>query len=134
MDERWNGAEHVGSVEPLEPARRPEDLNRFFVDRVNANDLEALAALYEAEAVLAFPPGALTRGEPAIRETLERFLATGPTLPTGDYRPAILFEDLALTSTRERSGIVTAEVARRQADGSWRGVIDQPDVLGRVVG
>jgi hypothetical protein len=38
--------------------------------------------------------------------------------------------DLALTSTRLGSGQVTAEVARRQPDGTWRWVIDQWSVLG----
>jgi len=37
--------------------------------------------------------------------------------------------DLALTSTRLPGGGATVEVARRQPDGSWRWVIDQPAVL-----
>jgi hypothetical protein len=37
--------------------------------------------------------------------------------------------DLALTSTRLDSGDVTAELARRQPDGTWRWVIDQWSVL-----
>jgi hypothetical protein len=37
--------------------------------------------------------------------------------------------DLALTSTRLPAGGAAVEVARRQPDGSWRWVIDQPAVL-----
>ena len=33
--------------------------------------------------------------------------------------------DLALTATRLPDGAVTAEVARRQADGTWLWVIDK---------
>jgi len=33
--------------------------------------------------------------------------------------------DLAITSTRLPDGTVTAEVARRQTDGTWRWVIDR---------
>ncbi len=33
--------------------------------------------------------------------------------------------DLALTSTRLPDGTVTAEIARRQSDGTWLWVIDQ---------
>jgi hypothetical protein len=33
--------------------------------------------------------------------------------------------DLALTSTRLPDGSVTAEIARRQGDGTWLWVIDQ---------
>lgn len=36
--------------------------------------------------------------------------------------------DLALTSTRLANGTVTVEVARRQPDGTWLWVIDQPNV------
>jgi hypothetical protein len=38
--------------------------------------------------------------------------------------------DLALTSTRLSDGTVSAEVLRRQADGSWRRVIDEPNATG----
>jgi len=43
--------------------------------------------------------------------------------------PVIRHGDLALTSTRLPGGGATAEVARRQPDGSWRWVIDQPALL-----
>jgi hypothetical protein len=36
---------------------------------------------------------------------------------------------LALGSTRLNDGGVTAEVARRQPDGTWRWVIDQWNVI-----
>ena len=39
--------------------------------------------------------------------------------------PAIINGDLALTSTRLSDGSVTAEVARRQVDGTWLWVIDK---------
>jgi len=42
---------------------------------------------------------------------------------------AIVNGDIALTSTRLPSGGATTEIARRQPDGSWRWVIDQPSVL-----
>ena len=40
-----------------EPAKRPEDLSDFFLERANAGDVEGVVALYEPEAVLAFPAG-----------------------------------------------------------------------------
>jgi hypothetical protein len=39
------------------PAMQPEDLATFFLERANAGDVEGLVALYEPDAVLAFPPG-----------------------------------------------------------------------------
>ncbi len=46
-------------------ATRPEDLTRLFVELANAGDAEGLAALYEPEAVVAFPPGQMTVGRAA---------------------------------------------------------------------
>ena len=43
------------SNEDRAPTVEPEDLERFFVERVNAGDVEGLVALYELDAVLAFP-------------------------------------------------------------------------------
>jgi ketosteroid isomerase-like protein len=111
-----------------EPARRPEDLGRFFVARANAGDLEGLVALYEPDAVLARPGGEPAAGTDAIRQALGRFLAGNPTI-SGTSQPALRFGDLALTSTRFDGG-ATAEVARRQPDGTWRWVIDQPRIVG----
>lgn len=108
-------------------AERPEDLGRLFVQRANAGDVEGLVALYEPDAVLAFPLGKVTAGRDAIRREYERLLAGRPTL-AGESQPALRFGDLALTSTRF-SGGATAEVARRQPDGTWLWVIDQPSIL-----
>jgi len=49
----------------------------------------------------------------------------GRKFAIGEQRPAVIGGDLALTSTRLPDGTVTAEVARRQADGTWCWVIDK---------
>jgi ketosteroid isomerase-like protein len=110
-----------------DPARQPEDLGRFFVQRANDGDLDGLVALYEPSAVLASGPGQTVAGSSAIRQELAQFLAGSPRL-TGQSQPAVRFGDLALTSTTFAGG-ATAEVARRQADGTWLWVIDQPRIL-----
>lgn len=110
------------------PAREPEDLERFFIQRASAGDVDGVMALYEPDAVLAFPPGQLTIGTDAIRAVYAKLLAK-PPLFEGTIRPAIRADNLALTMTN-RPGNATAEVARRQPDGTWRWLIDQPVVLG----
>ncbi len=110
-------------------AVQPEDLGRFFIDRANAGDVDGLVALYEAEAVLAFPPGQVTSGSQAIRQVYEQLLAGRPTF-TGEPQSALRNGDLALTSTRLAGGGATVEVARRQPDGTWLWIIDQPNILG----
>jgi|SRR6266571_493920 len=113
-----------------ERAAQPEDLGRFFVERANAGDVDGLVALYEPDAVLAFPAGQVTTGSQAIRQVYERLVAGRPRFAAGGQRPALRNGDLALTSTRLAGGGATVEVARRQPDGTWLWVIDQPNVLG----
>ncbi|EQD40052.1 hypothetical protein B1B_15098, partial [mine drainage metagenome] len=43
-----------------ERAQEPEDLTRLFVERANAGDPAGIAALYEEQAVMAYPPGSQT--------------------------------------------------------------------------
>jgi ketosteroid isomerase-like protein len=111
-----------------EPARNPEDLARFFVARANEGDVDGLVALYEPDAVLAGPEGQVMRGRDAIRRFYAGLLADRPTFQPGDQRPALRHGDLALTWSRLVNGIVTAEVARQQADGAWLWAIDQPAI------
>lgn len=111
-----------------DPALEPEDLDRLFLERANAGDVEGVVELYEPNAVLAFPPGEPTVGTDAIRAVYAKLLADPPAFD-GTIRPAVRAGDLALTITN-RPGNATAEVARRQPDGTWRWLIDQPSVLG----
>ena len=111
------------------PAAQPEDLGRYFLERANAGDVEGLVALYEPGAVLAFPPGRLAAGHEEIRKVYADLLADRPSFSSAGQRPVIRNGDLALTSTLLPGGGATVEVARRQPDGSWRWVIDQPAVL-----
>ena len=108
-----------------EPARDPQDLERLLVSRQRAGDVDGMVALYEPHAVLDFGGGRLTLGREAIRMFYAGLLATGRKFAFGDQRPCIATGDLALTSTRLPDGSVTAEVARRQGDGTWLWVIDQ---------
>jgi ketosteroid isomerase-like protein len=74
-------------------AARPEDLSRLFVERANAGDVDGLVALYEPDAVLAFPPGQVTTGGHAIRQAYERLLADRPAFTAGEQQPALRHGD-----------------------------------------
>ena len=108
-----------------EPARDPQDLERLLVSRERAGDVDGMAALYEPHAVLDCGDGRLTLGREAIRAYYAGLVTMGLKFDFGDQRPAIISGDLALTSTRLPDGAVTAEIARRQGDGTWLWVIDQ---------
>lgn len=109
-------------------AMDPQDLAKFIVARANAGDVEGMVTLYASDATLAIGDGRVARGHGEIREFYIRFLATGVKFALGEQCPALLSGDFALTSTRLPNGTVTAEVARRQPDGSWRWIIDQPAI------
>lgn len=102
----------------------------LIVDRFNAGDLDGVAALYEEDAVMALPGGQQAVGRQQIRAAFERLAADGAVLVHGQPLPTIRQGELALTSTKLATGEVTAEVARRQHDGTWQWAIDQPNVAG----
>jgi ketosteroid isomerase-like protein len=118
----------MDGAEAAQRALEPEELDQFFQERASAGDVDGVVALYEPDAVLAFAPGRLAVGTEAIRRVYAELLASPPVF-TGVIRPAIRNGDIAVTSTT-RAGNATVEVARRQPDGTWLWMIDQPNVMG----
>jgi uncharacterized protein (TIGR02246 family) len=115
----------------------PEQVLRSIVDGINTRNLEGLMTLYEPEAAFAAQPGTLAHGLPGVRESLAGFIAMKGTLDLNVTR-ILEASDLALvvgvwsfTGTGPDGEPVkltghNADVLRRQADGSWRFVIDNP--------
>ena len=110
-------------------ATEPNDLGKYFIERANAGDVDGLVALYEPDAVLAFPPGNLATGHAEIRKVFEQFVAAAPVLSPGRQHLALAGDDLALTASTLTSGEVAVEIARRQPDGSWLWAVDQPALV-----
>jgi uncharacterized protein (TIGR02246 family) len=111
-----------------EKAARPEDLTRLFVAAANAKDADAIAALYEKDAVMAYPPGQVTVGREAIRALWVEALKHTPQFQPEEPLPTLISGNLALTSTPPSDGTgARAQVVRRQPDGSWLRLIDQPE-------
>lgn len=107
------------------PATNPNDLEKFFVERVNAGDLDGLVALYEENAVISYDQGKIAIGHSQIREFFVQYLASNPKLDTSNQTEALCSGELALTSSRLTNGDITAEIARQQEDGHWLWVVDQ---------
>ena len=107
------------------PAKEPNDLEKFFVARANAGDVEGLVALYEPNATAAYADGKVAIGLQQIREFFVKFLADRPQLDKSVQADALCSGDIALTSSQLSNGDITAEVAKRQPDGSWLWVVDQ---------
>jgi uncharacterized protein (TIGR02246 family) len=109
-------------------AKTPEDITRLFVERVNAGDAQGLADLYEPDAVIAFPPGHITRGRDAIVALYEGLVAGKPHFEYEEPLTTLISGDIALTATEAQDDAgARAQVVRRQGDGSWLRVLDRPD-------
>src|SRR6478752_5352021 len=99
-------------------------------DAFNRGDIEALVALYSADAVLVPEPGKQISGKDGVRAALEGFLALHGKI-TLETRSVVVGDDIALTQGRwvlrgtgadgqpVEMGSDSAEVWRRQQDGSW---------------
>jgi len=73
-----------------EKPAKPADLARLFLDRANAGDVDGVVALYETDAVMAFPSRETAVGAKAIREVYETFLAHRPTVTSeGQSAPLV---------------------------------------------
>jgi ketosteroid isomerase-like protein len=118
-------------------ARRPEELPLVFRDRLNAGDLAGLMAdYYASDAAYAPVPGVVVTGS-EVEAAIGRLVALGTpievtvrhVLEAGDT--ALLVVDWEIPEAG-MSGTAT-DVARRQPDGTWRCVIDNPHGGARTV-
>jgi uncharacterized protein (TIGR02246 family) len=118
-------------------ARRAEEVDQLFAQAFAAGDLEALVELYEPDAALVPQPGQIARGRAAIREALQGFLTlcgvfrleVKSVVENGDL--ALVRSNWSLSGTGPGGCLVDlsgrgAEVVRRQPDGTWLYVIDNP--------
>lgn len=81
-----------------EPAREPEDLDRLFLERAIAGDVEGVIELYEADAVLAFPLGEITVDRGNIRVVYHKLISSGQKFQ-GEVRNTLVNCDIPMTST-----------------------------------
>lgn len=115
----------------------PAQIHGAFMAAVNARDVEAVLALYDTDGVAVELDGSECSGPAAMRAMVEG-LVGAITHIEGSTRKLFVVGDVALGSgswtaqvalpdgtTIEQRG-TTAEVSRRQPDGTWRLVIDDP--------
>ncbi len=122
-------------------AHTPEDISRLIGEAITAGDMDAALSLYEPDATFALPKGfgeGSVTGLGGIREVFTGFIAMSPDL-TVNAEKSLLAGDTALVignwtlkftdadgKDTEANGRY-ADVVRRQSDGSWLFVIDNPN-------
>ena len=113
--------------------QRPADIHREVERLVNAGDADALTALYEPGARMVDSHGAVRQGADEIRSNWAEIVASGFTIAL-ETTYVIESDDLALLRNdytllldgAEVGSSATAEVVRRQPDGTWLYVLDHP--------
>jgi uncharacterized protein (TIGR02246 family) len=115
--------------------KEPGQVIKAWIELFNAGDLEGLLSeMYEDSIVLLPGPGAPpVAGKDAVRAVLDGFLAMKGTMSLV-ATTELVNGDIALLHDRWRLEApgseamegTTADVVRRQADGTWKYILDNP--------
>ena len=115
----------------------PEQVLESIVEGINTGNIDSLMPLYEPDAAFATQPGSLAHGSPGVREALAGFISMNGNLDIEVTR-VLEVDDIALVigvwsfdgtgpdGEPVQLAARNADILRRQADGTWRFVIDNP--------
>lgn len=131
------GQAHAEGTTAMPLPRRPEDVTLYISRAITAGDLDAAMKIYVPDAVFMTKPGTAVQGHEAIRATLSEFMQLNLPIKATD-KQVLVSGDVALVISEwvmegngpdgrplKLSG-TSSDVVRRQADGVWRFVIDNP--------
>jgi len=127
------------------PAHKPEECDLLLFEIIETGDLDAALALYEPDAIFVVSSDQVVTGHAAIREVLQGMIATKATGKL-DAVTAALSADGSVAFTRAKGSSTglgpdgkpvtrhfhSIEVVRKQPDGTWRIIIDDPSGEGLV--
>ncbi len=121
------------------PAQKPEECDLLLLKALEKGDLDAAVALYEPNANFVVSAEQVVTGHAAIREVMQGFIAAKATfnidavtaLPSADGSVAVTRAKGSSTSPGPDGKPVTTpihsvEVVRKQPDGTWLFIIDDP--------
>ncbi len=121
------------------PAHKPEECDLLLFEVMETGDLDRALALYEPDAIFVVSPDRVVTGHAAIREVLQGMIAANGTGKL-DAVTAVSSADGSVAFTRAKGSSTSPgpdgkpvtkyfhsiEVVRKQPDGTWRIIIDDP--------
>jgi ketosteroid isomerase-like protein len=129
----------AGTEKNAGTALQPEQCDRILLAALEAGDIETCVALYEPTAVIFKKSGETVTGPDAIRQANAALIALNARYEIEFIKSAISADGSIGTNRMKakmtwtdaggklhESTFHSLEVVRRQADGSWRFVIDDP--------
>ncbi len=121
------------------PAQKPEECDLLLLEAIGKEDLDAAVAMYEPNATFVVSADQVVTGQAAIREVMQGFIAAKATfnieavtaVPSADGSVAVTRVKGSSTSPGPDGKSVTTplhsvEVVRKQPDGTWLFIIDDP--------
>lgn len=121
------------------PAQKPEECDLLLLEAIGKEDLDAAVAMYEPNATFVVSTDQVVTGQAAIREVMQGFIAAKATfnieavtaVPSADGSVAVTRVKGSSTSPGPDGKPVTTplhsvEVVRKQPDGTWLFIIDDP--------
>ena len=125
------------------PAMRPEECDLLLFEVIETGNLDAALDLYEPDAMFVVGPNQVVSGHAAIREVLKGMISANTTGGL-DAVTVVSSADGSIAFTRARGSSTgpgpdgnpvttrfhSIEVVRRQPDGTWRIMIDDPSGTG----
>jgi ketosteroid isomerase-like protein len=117
--------------------KTPEDLLNLQVEEFNKGNIDFLMTLYEKDACFASEPGQVVKDPQSIRRTLQGFIDMGSKLEARVKRVlqannlALLITEWSINGTEPDGKPINLTgrgtvVLRRQSDGVWLMVIENP--------
>lgn len=112
----------------------PSAINAAFARGFNDRDVDGLLGLYDVDGGVVERDGSLSVGHAAVREHLTQLVGLGGTMVSTNLTSVVVGDIALITAewTISDSPVIgsatghSSEVLRRQTDGSWAYLIDQP--------
>jgi uncharacterized protein (TIGR02246 family) len=125
---------------PMSADQKTGDVHPLYLYAFNSGDIEATVACYESQGCFVSKSGRIARGTAELREVYRTTFSNTPQMKLESCKVIPAGDDLALvivgwTSTvssgepKVFSGTAT-DIVRRQADGIWKLVLDNPYGVG----